>query len=338
VRVICLVEHHDHVCCRYRLSALIPHLRTRGISLEPVSLPRNLFGRLALFNRLKNQAVILQRKLLSWVELRLLRSRAAWLAFDFDDAVFLRDSYSPKGHLDGRRSRRFAGLMAAADCVFAGNRFLAEQSRLHGARGHVTVVPTSINPDLYTPKSSRDNLQSADPGLQLTWIGSSSTLQGLERMAPLFNRIGARMPGIKLRVISDRFPVFEKLEVVNIPWSGKTEARDLASGDVGISWIPDDPWSRGKCGLKVLQYMAAGLPVLANPVGVHPEMIQSGQEGFLPGTDEEWIEKLEFLDKNRPVMKSMGQSGRLRVERDYSVANAAKLVGDAIRQISGSAA
>lgn len=338
MRVICLVEHPDHVCCRYRLSALAPHLQVRGITLETVSLPRSLYGRLALFNRLKNRAVILQRKLLSWIELSLLRSRAAWLAFDLDDAVFLRDSYSPKGHLDRRRSRRFASLMAAADCVFAGNRFLADQSRLHGAKGQVTVVPTSINPDLYTPKSALENRNLALPGLQMTWIGSSSTLQGLERMAPLFDRIGERIPGIMLRVISDRFPVFEKLKVVNVPWSGQTESMELASGDVGISWIPDDPWSRGKCGLKVLQYMAAGLPVLANPVGVHPEMIQTGQEGFLPSTDGEWIEKLEFLDKNRPALHAMGDSGRLRVERDYSVANAARLVGDAIRQISGSAA
>lgn len=338
MRVICLVEHPDHVCCRYRLSALIPHLRARGIALEPVSLPRNLFARLRLFSRLKNQPVILQRKLLSWIELRLLRSNASWLAFDLDDAVFLRDSYASKGHQDGRRSRRFTRLMAVADCVFAGNHFLAEQSRAHGAKGRVTVIPTSINPDLYTPKSSSQAHSPSGRGLQMTWIGSSSTLQGLERMAPLFDRIGTRIPGITLRVISDRFPVFEKLNVVNIPWSGQSEARELASGDVGISWIPDDPWSRGKCGLKVLQYMAAGLPVLANPVGVHPEIIRPGQEGFLPATDEEWLEKLDYFDKNRPELNAMGHLGRQRVENDYSVANAARLVGDAIREISGSAA
>ena len=338
MRVICLVEHPDHVCCRYRLSALIPHLRERGIKLEPVALPRSLFGRIRLFSRLKGHAVILQRKLLSWVELRLLRSRVPWLAFDLDDAVFLRDSYSSKGHQDGRRKRRFSHLMAAADCVFAGNRFLAEQSRAHGARGRVLVVPTSINPDLYQPKVAGPTATAAVGGLRMTWIGSSSTLQGLERMAPLFDRIATRIPGISLRVISDRFPAFEKLKVVNIPWSGQSEAEDLASGDVGISWIPDDPWSRGKCGLKVLQYMAAGLPVLANPVGVHPEMIRPGREGFLPGTDEEWLEKLDFFDKNRPELMEMGRAGRQRVEGEYSVANAARLVGDAIRAISGSAA
>jgi glycosyltransferase involved in cell wall biosynthesis len=338
VRVICLVEHPDHVCCRYRLAALRPHLEEQGIHLDLVALPGNLLARLSLLTRLKGRAVILQRKLFSWLELKILRTQAAWLAFDMDDAVFLRDSYSSKGHQDSRRLGRFRRLMALSDCVFAGNHFLAGQARLNGATGTVVVVPTSIEPGLYPVRPKDPNKSQDGSGLQMTWIGSSSTLQGLERMTPLFNRIGAEIPGIRLRVISDRFPDFERLRVVQIPWSGKTEANELAQGDVGISWIPDDPWSRGKCGLKVLQYMAAGLPVLANPVGVHPEMIRPGKEGFLPANDDEWLKYLRILDQDREALHTLGTSGRNRVETEYSVANAARLVANTIRVTAGRAA
>ena len=78
-------------------------------------------------------------------------------------------------------------------------------------------------------------------------------------------------------MICDRFPSFETLPVVPIPWAEEWEAHDLAAGQIGISWLPDDLWSRGKCGLKVLQYQAARLPVVANPVGMQAEMIEPGR-------------------------------------------------------------
>ena len=76
------------------------------------------------------------------------------------------------------------------------------------------------------------------------------------------------------------------MKVVFRPWSRETETAELAEGDIGIAYMPDDSWSLGKCGLKVLQYMAAGLPVVANPVGVHREMIVHGETGFLADTPE----------------------------------------------------
>ena len=335
MRVVGLVEHPDHVCSRYRLAALIPYLRLQKIDLELISLPGNVFARIALFAKLGGRAVILQRKLLSWLELKYLRSRASWLGFDFDDAVFLRDSYSPRGHHDSRRLGRFRNLMKQADCVFAGNGFLADQAAQNGAGKKVLVVPTSIEPNLYQPKICPATSVKLDRPIQMTWIGSSSTLQGLEKMAPLFNRIGTAIPGITLRVISDRFPAFSNLKVISIPWSGATEAAELAKGSVGISWIPNDPWSRGKCGLKVLQYMAAGLPVLANPVGVHPEMIRPGQEGFLPERDDEWVGYLERFNEDPGLCYSLGQNARLRAEKEYSVNNAARLVCQALSQSAG---
>src|SRR5262249_60729986 len=108
--------------------------------------------------------------------------------------------------------------------------------------------------------------------------------QGLEAIAPLLDELGRSIPGLRLKVVCDRFPTFRHLSVIACPWNAAREALDLATADVGISWIPDDLWSRGKCGLKVLQYAAAGLPVVANPVGVHSEMIRHGESGFFAWT------------------------------------------------------
>ncbi len=83
--------------------------------------------------------------------------------------------------------------------------------------------------------------------------------------------------------------------------------------------MPDDLWSRGKCGLKVLQYQAAGLPVLANPVGVHPEMVRPGLDGFLPDTADDWVAAVRALALDPGARLRMGRAARASLERNYSV-------------------
>ena len=107
--------------------------------------------------------------------------------------------------------------------------------------------------------------------------------------------------------------------MIPIAWSEQTEARELAAGDIGVSWLPDDLWSRGKCGLKVLQYHAAGLPVVANPVGSHREMVRAGETGILASTPDEWVDAVTRLAGDARLRQRMGLLGRQRVETDYSV-------------------
>src|SRR5207247_2446440 len=116
-------------------------------------------------------------------------------------------------------------------------------------------------------------------GLTLVWIGSSSTLRSLEQIGPTLKAIGHAFPSLRLKLICDRFAKFDPLAVENIHWNETTEAEEIAAADIGIAWMPDDDWSRGKCGVKVLQYLAAGLPVIANPVGVHNDMVRPNETG-----------------------------------------------------------
>src|SRR5262249_32352879 len=152
-----------------------------------------------------------------------------------------------------RKSARFGYTVRQCDAVIAGNEFLAEHARSQGAK-NVQVIPTCVEPSHYRPAGG--------DGATMVWVGSSSTLQGLGRIASMLDGLADAAPGVRLKVICDRFPTFRQLPIVAVNWDGATEAEELANADVGISWIPDDQWSRGKCGLKVLQYMAAGLPVL----------------------------------------------------------------------------
>jgi glycosyltransferase involved in cell wall biosynthesis len=323
MRAVGLVERPDHVCCRYRLRAYTSELQSRGWQVELRPLMSSLLARLyPLREDHTADVVVLQRKLLDAFRLRLLRYNARRLVFDFDDAVLYRDSYAEKGSLCPRRAIRFRRMVEFADAVVAGNEFLAEQAAQFTQRDRVHVVPTCVNPARYPMLAEHRNAES----VELVWIGSTSTLRGLVRATPLFEAIGRYVPGLRLKVVCDSFPQFDRLPVVPVFWSEATEAHELARSDIGISWLPDDLWSRGKCGLKVLQYMAAGLPVVTNTVGVHTDMVEHGRSGFLVETKSDWIEAITTLAADPALRRAMGRRGRQIVEERFSIARWAPVV------------
>jgi glycosyltransferase involved in cell wall biosynthesis len=341
VHLTALVERPDHVCCRYRLAAFRPFLERAGHTLELVALPKRWWGRVWLYRRLGGAAVILQRRLLPAWELAQLRRAARLLLFDFDDAVFLRDSHAARGPHSPRRRRRFADTVRACDAVIAGNAFLAAHAARWAGPGRVHVIPTCVDPGRY-PKaedhatggssargSTAAQTRADEPpvaqeeGVRLVWVGSSSTLRGLEAARPILEEVGRRVPGASLKMICDRFASFDPLPVVACRWTEAGEAAEIADADVGVSWVPDDEWSRGKCGLKVLQYMAAGLPVVANPVGVHTEMVWPGETGFLAATANEWAAAVGRLAADPALRRRMGAAGRRLLEDRYAAAGGA---------------
>jgi glycosyltransferase involved in cell wall biosynthesis len=317
MQALALVDAPDHVCCRYRIRAFEPALGRAGWSLDVLGLAQGPLSRLRQLSGLpRYETIVLQRKLLPDWQLRAIRRKARQLVFDFDDAVLFRDSYDPRGPESARRARRFAATVRAADAIIAGNDFLADCALRAGARpDSVRVIPTCVATEKYEPSDGRDGIGA----LELVWVGSSSTLQGLERQRETWHHLARDVPGVRLRVICDRFPELGAMPVVPVTWSEATEAAELAASDAGVSWVPDDLWSRGKCGLKVLQYQAAGLPVLANPVGVHVEMVKPGINGWLPTTREEWADAARTLAGDPALRRRMARAARASVEAGYSV-------------------
>lgn len=333
MRVVALVESEAHVCCRYRVAAFREAFRAAGHTLDIRPWPRTALGRLGIGRGLIADVVVLQRKLLPGWTVALLRRRVPRLVFDFDDAVWLRDSYSPRGFDDPRRQRRFRAIVRACDAVVAGNDFLAAAARRLTAPKRVQVIPTCVEPQRYPLRES----VAAGAGLTLVWVGSSSTLRGLERFAPTLAAVGRAVPGVRLKLICDRFLSVPGLPVEPCPWSEASETAEIAAADVGIAWVPDDPWSRGKCGLKVLQYQAAGLPVVANPVGVQTELVRDGQTGFLATTTEEWIAAVRRLAADPALRSRLGRAGRRQVEERYSIAAGARLWLELLDRLSATA-
>jgi glycosyltransferase involved in cell wall biosynthesis len=131
--------------------------------------------------------------------------------------------------------------------------------------------------------------------------------------------LGKTIRELQLKVICDRSMTLQDLPVAFSPWQEATEAAEIAAADIGISWLPDDPWSRGKCGLKVLQYMAAGLPVVANPVGVQAQLVRHGETGFLVETAAEWHQAIARLAGDPGLRQSMGNAARQCAVAKYSV-------------------
>ena len=110
------------------------------------------------------------------------------------------------------------------------------------------------------------------------------------------------LPGVSLKII---------------PWSEEAEVECLSSLDVGIMPLPDELWARGKCGFKLIQYMASGLPVIASPIGVNKEIVDDGVNGFLSVSNEQWIDALEKLYENVEMRAKMGAVGRKLIESKY---------------------
>ena len=329
MEVLALIESPNHVCYRYRIEAFAAALARRDFVLRPVALrPRTLFRTRQLLDARRSDTVILQRRLLPRWQIRLLRHAAGRIVFDLDDAVFQRDSYHRKGPRCRRKLGRFKATVRAADMVTVGNDHLRQEVLRYVEPDRVRVIPTCVDPALYRPA----NHSRADESVRLAWIGSSSTMAGMEQFHRHLAVATERVPGLEFHVICDRGLELAGVRTVLREWSSQTEAADLADCDVGISWLPDDSWSRGKCGLKVLQYMAAGLPVVANSVGTNPEKVIHGETGFLADTPEEWAQAIRLLASDPELRRKLGTAGRRLVQERYSVARweepfAAAIVG-----------
>ena len=316
MRITALVKSHDHVCCRYRVAAFRPYWESLGHEVEIQPWSSGWFLQRILGLSRRTDVLLVQRKLFPLWQLKLLRGAVNRLVYDFDDSIFLNSSYNPLGRECPKRFQQFRNLVRAADVVVAGNEYLRDQAAAITDPAKVRLIPTCVDAARY----SLARHDSTDGAVRLVWIGSSSTLRGLEKFRATLNRLGQTLPAVRFKVICDRSLSLEHLPVDFRPWSESTEAADLADADIGISWLPDDAWSAGKCGLKVLQYMSAGLPVVANPVGLQRTLVRDGETGFLARTPEEWQNAVARLARDPHLRRAMGAAGRRCVENEYDIA------------------
>jgi glycosyltransferase involved in cell wall biosynthesis len=245
---------------------------------------------------------------------RMLARAGAPYVFDFDDAVFERYVSPSNGYLS---YLKFPGktrtVCRLAAHVMAGNEYLADYARR--VNPNVTVVPTTVDTGKYTVEPRVPNEVPV-----VGWTGSYSTAQHLRTLAPALRRLAGK-ERFRLRVISSPGIPLEGLEGVDVelvPWRSETEVEDLRPFDVGVMPLPDEPWTRGKCGMKALQYMGLAIPTVCSPVGVNSEIVCDGENGFLAADESEWVEKLSLLLRSPELRERLGRAGRATVEERYS--------------------
>ncbi|MHC5040499.1 MAG: glycosyltransferase family 4 protein [Planctomycetota bacterium] len=305
LQVVFVAPSLAEASARLRIRAALSGLTGLGVDADAREIPAPSRRRFRFFRNLSGaDAVVLHRKLLNFVELAFLRRNARRLLFDFDDAVMVREPFRGPPH-SGRRERRFRNVMAKADGVIAGNEHLADRAHEAGARGEIRVLPTPVDPSNYLADSEPKENRTV-----LGWIGQKSTLPYLEDILPVLDALARSLTGLELRVIADAFPSPEILPLDARPWSAEEEGRLLAGIDLGLMPLRDDPWSRGKGGYKILQYFAAGKPVVASPVGVNRDLVRPGETGFHARTADEWKEGIAGLATDPARRATMGARGR----------------------------
>ncbi|KAA6233329.1 glycosyltransferase family 4 protein [Chlorobium phaeovibrioides] len=234
---------------------------------------------------------------------------------DYDDAVYHSYDQHSRAIVRYVLADKHPQLMRRAAMVLAGNSYLAEFAQQAGAR-RVELLPTVIDLDRYSTKVLGSAIPSNDVP-SIGWIGQRSTAEYLRFLAPLFQRMvdekKARFSAIGIDTFSLGLPMR------SIPWSEETEVASISTLDIGIMPLPDGPFERGKCGYKLIQYMACGLPVVASPVGVNREIVEHGVNGFLAETLEEWELALTALLADPELRKRMGKAGRKKVEQKYCI-------------------
>jgi glycosyltransferase involved in cell wall biosynthesis len=149
------------------------------------------------------------------------------------------------------------------------------------------------------------------------WIGSPATAHFLRIVAPVLEKLRKQLP-IRCVAIGARADQVQGTPFEALPWSESTEAAMLQQLDVGIMPLSDTPFERGKCGYKLIQYMACGVPVVASPVGVNTEIV-SPDVGFLATGEAQWTAAFEALIRDGSLRERLGTMGRRRVRETYSL-------------------
>ena len=259
----------------------------------------------------------------AWFE-SLLLSRQAPYVLDYDDAVFHYYDQHRSAVVRSVLGGKHRELMRGAALVVAGNDYLASYARDAGA-AKVEIVPTVVDLQRYPLARLRSTPDLAEIPC-VGWIGQRATADFLRPLAPLFEQLRKQGKGRLTAIGIDAQQL--GLPMASVPWSEDTEVASLQALDIGIMPLRDEPFERGKCGYKLIQYMACGLPVVASPVGVNRQIVEHGVNGFLAETPREWEAALESLLADPLLRQRMGAAGREKVERSYSIqVTAPRLVG-----------
>ncbi len=248
------------------------------------------------------------------------RSRTP-IAYDFDDAIFtteVRSGHWLAGLKAARNANGLPAMLSLASLAIVENDYTGDFARAHSEvlkiTGPIDVAPYA---GISTVAAAKGTAPKSTEPIVLGWIGSASTVAYLELIGPALQRLAQAQP-LRLLVIGATFEL-DGVHVDCKQWALDQEASDLATCDIGLMPVADDPWTRGKGGYKLLQYMACGLPVVTHPVGINTQIVEDGIHGYLATDEDSWVEGLSKLCADEALRHRMGASGRERIDSAYSL-------------------
>jgi glycosyltransferase involved in cell wall biosynthesis len=329
--ILFLLKSQKTPSSRIRIAELLPFLDDRGIKAEIEFIPKSFFARRRLFKKCKEfDLTVFQKRMFSMFEFFELRKYARRLAFDFDDAVFMKNaapSLKEADYVSRTRQIRFKRILTHIDFAIVANSYLADACRDTAPGTKVFILPSSV--DMAGLEYKEDYTLASPP--VIGWIGSKVTHRYLEHLAPALCELRRKREFV-LNVISDKELNIPGLEVNNIQWSREVENCEIRKFDIGIMPLSEDPFSRGKASYKLLQYMAAGVPSVASAVGMNIEVAGENSEyAMLADTPDAFISAISELMESLELRTSLGKNGREKIVDKYSK----EIIGAKFAEIMG---
>jgi len=300
---------------RFRVLPIAKEISKHRINVTTVRYPKTFGSRCAfitelLFSKSRYDVCIIQKRLLGALEISFLRHIAKKIIFDFDDAVWT-DQKEASLPGSGKKWNRFQNTTSAVDLVIAGNSYLSDAIKGNTKK---IISPTPIDTHLYSPKNTFNAISPPIIG----WMGTSSYIPGTETAIRSIRTISNN----KIRVISNAPPDKQlSNDVEFVRWSPENELSQLQDISIGIMPLPDDGYTRGKCGFKLLQYMSCKVVPIASAIGFNREVITHGVDGFLVENENQWAEYAQLLINNNNLRRRMADSARNTVKNRFDLRN-----------------
>ncbi|MFL2565711.1 MAG: glycosyltransferase family 4 protein [Parvicellaceae bacterium] len=236
------------------------------------------------------------------------------IVYDFDDAIWVKDVSEVNKKISFLKDeKKIEKILPLCKHITCGNEYLANFARK--INPNVTIIPSTVDTDLYKPivTSSKSDI------VKIGWVGSHTTVKHFEMITDVYLELKKKFKNkIEFVLIGDEQYHNKQLGIKGVKWENKKEVELFNSFDIGIMPIPNNEWSKGKCGMKGLLYMSVGIPTVMSAVGMNKKIIQNGKNGFLANKSSEWLEILSNLIENKNLRKKVGAKGRDSVEKNYS--------------------